>query len=272
MGKKKNTKKRTGKMIALVVLCLILAVELCIFVIPQALYGQAGDMAFPDSEVTESPDLIPEATVWVPTDAETEETAAQETQPVNMGSVLDFPVLLEDGKLEIESLFRFDGINPDCSNAEQDDIVTVMIRNVSEIFLTEAEITLEMADGKTVKFAVTNLPAGKTAMVFSADNVSAKEDVGCVDVTCEALWAETVVALPEEVAVSVDGVTVTLENQTKNDIPELILYCHSLLDEDYFGGISYVYKVENLPAGETVTVEAPECIMGLAEVARITIN
>lgn len=272
MGKKKNTKKRTGKMIALVVLCLILAVELWVFVVPQMLYKQQGDAAFPDAEVTESPEVIPEATEWAPTEAETEEAAAQETQPVNTGSVLDFPVLLEDGKLEIESLFRFDGINPDCGNAEQDDIVTVMIRNVSEIFLTEAEITLEMADGKTVKLAVTNLPAGKTAMVFSADNVSAKENVGCVDVTCEALWAETVVALPEEVAVSVDGVTITLENQTKNDIPELILYCHSLLDEDYFGGISYVYKVENLPAGETVTVEAPECIMGLAEVARITIN
>lgn len=51
MGKKKNTKKRTGKMIALVVLCLILAVELWVFVVPQMLYKQQGDAAFPDAEV-----------------------------------------------------------------------------------------------------------------------------------------------------------------------------------------------------------------------------
>lgn len=273
---KKPVKKKKNhtalKVAALVIFLLILLAELVIFVIPQMLYRQQGETDFPDAEVTESPVVMPEATEPVPTEVEIAETTARETVAMNTAPAVEFPLTLEDGKLEIESLFQFDGINPDCGNEEKDNIATIMVKNTSEFFLIEAKVTLEMADGTIVDFAVTNLPAEKAAMVFSGDNAVLDEDIHCVKVSAEALWGETIAALPEEVAVSVDGVTITLENTTKRDIPEAIVYCHSLLGEEYFGGISYEYKVGKLPANETVTIEAPECIMGLAEVSRIVIN
>lgn len=275
MGKtvKKKKKQSAGKIILLVALLLLLAVELALFVIPQALYRLQAEPETLEEEILEIPEAETEENLWEneeEPEAE-EETAAEETADVEYVATA-FPLMLEDGKLEIESLFQFDGINPDCGNQEQDEIATLMVKNTSDIFLTEANIQLEMNDGTRISFVATNLPAGKSAMVFSSENISIGKDVVCTNVSCQALWGETIVPMPEEIDVSVDGITVTLTNQTGQDIPELTVYCHSLIGEEFFGGITYAYKVENLSANDTVVIETPECIMGLAEVVRIAMN
>lgn len=275
MGKtvKKKKKQSAGKIILLVALLLLLAVELALFVIPQTLYRLQAEPETLEEEILEIPEAETEESLWENEEAPeaAEETAAEETADVEYVATA-FPLMLEDGKLEIESLFQFDGINPDCGNQEQDEIATLMVKNTSDIFLTEANIQLETNDGIRIRFVVTNLPAGKSAMVFSSENISIGTDVICTNVSCQALWGETIVPMPEEIDVSVDGITVTLTNQTGQDIPELTVYCHSLIGEEFFGGITYAYKVENLSANDTVVIETLECIMGLAEVVRIAMN
>lgn len=256
MAMAEKKKKRTGKILLLSVVFLLLAVVLILFVMPQVLYRLQAD---PESMETEMAAI-------------TEETRSQ-TESVRIpGTAVELPATLEDGRLQIESLFQFDGINPDCENREQEHIAAILVKNLSGEFLSEAKIMMELSNGTQTSFVVTNLPAERAAMVFSAENSSIKEEDVCMGIACEARWDEAAAAIPEGIAVSAEGITITVTNQTAQDIPELTVYCHSLLGEDFFGGITYMYKIENLSANETTVIEAPECIMGMAEVVRVAIT
>ncbi len=255
MAMAEKKKKRTGKILLLSVVFLLLAVVLILFVMPQVLYRL---QAAPESLETEMA-------------AFTEETRSQ-TESVRIpGDAVELPATLADGRLQIESLFQFDGINPDCENQEQERIAAILVKNLSGEFLSEAKIMMELSNGTQTSFVVTNLPAERAAMVFSAENSSIKEEDVCMGIACEARWDEAA-AIPEGIAVSAEGITITVTNQTAQDIPELTVYCHSLLGEDFFGGITYMYKIEDLSANETTVIEAPECIMGMAEVVRVAIT
>ena len=207
--------------------------------------------------------------------AESETTVL--TEPVDAGAsnadaeALVFPMLLEDGMLEIGSLFQSSGINPDFEDQEGTDIASIALTNTSEVMLSETTVIATLADGTEIRFCAAWLPAGKTAMVFAEDNIALPDDAVCVAVTCEAVWDETGHTGPEGVSASADGMMITITNDTAQDIPELIVYCRTPLGEEYFGGIAYEYKVTDLPAKGSTTILAADCIMGLAEVVRIEI-
>ena len=255
-----NKKKKTLKAILLGLMLVLLAVVLVLFVMPQVLYRLHAD---PEAAQTEPVQMTEE----VRTEAETPQMAQTEWT----GTAVELPLTLEDGKLQVESLFQFDGINPDSGNQEQDQIAAILVRNLSKEYLTEAEIVMELSNGVKTSFVVTNLPGERAAMVFSADNSTMKDSDFCVSASCKAQWDEMSGVMPEGIAVSVDGITVTVTNQTAQDIPELTVYCHSLLEEDFFGGITYTYKIENLSANAAAVLEVPECFLGMAEVVRIAI-
>lgn len=256
MGKFERKKKSTVKVIAVVAVVIVVLVAFALFVIPKILHKLPGEEETPTMDGTETQDVS---------------TAEAEPVPESV-SVKEFPLTLENGNLEIESVFQFDGINPDCGNQEGNDVASIMVKNTSDIFLTEAKIEVELADGAKTHFIVTNLPAGKTAMVFSTDNTSIEDESSCVKLSCNAVWDDTTDLIPVGISVSVDGMTITLTNNTAQDIPGLIIYCRAPLGEEYFGGMAYEYTVDNLPANGSTTVEAVECIMGLAEVVRVAIN
>lgn len=209
-----------------------------------------------------------------------ESTAAPETQPIipdtptesadpDVKEAVEFPILLADGKLEISSLFQSTGINPDHSNQEGSDIATVVLTNTSDDMLTAATVTATLDDGTEIRFQAANLPAGKTAMVFSEDHISLPSDAVCVSIVGEADWDMSGQTMPEGVSASAEGMMITVTNHTAQDIPELIVYCRSPLGEEYYGGIAYEYKVTDLPANGSSTFVAADCILGLAEVVKI---
>lgn len=203
----------------------------------------------------------------------TREQPAISTEPVETQQLtVDFPLTLEDGKLEVENIFQYEGINPDCDFEDGTDVASIMLKNLSEDYLAEAKITLELVDGTALNFVVNDLPAGKTVMAFSVDNTSVEADVECVSAVCTASWDSELVALPDAVSVSVDGVAITVTNNTDQDISELVIYCRCPLDEDYFGGLAYPYTINDLSANGSATVEAWDCILGMAEVVRIAVN
>ena len=256
MGKyEKTRKKKSGAKRGLIpVLLLLLVVLLGLFVMPQVLYRISGEAET--------------VTTMEATEVQTGETgAAAAAVPA-----VQFPLELENGALTIESLFQYDGINPDCGNEEGKNIASITVKNTSGKYLAEAKIELELGDGTQASFVISHLPAGKSAMAFATDNTAMDSSDICVNADCTALWLEVAELLPETVTVSLDGTTITLKNNTAQEIPELIIYCRSPFDEEYFGGIAYEYTVNNLPANGTTTVEALDCILGLAEVVRIAVN
>ena len=78
--------------------------------------------------------------------------------------------------------------------------------------------------------------------------------------------------LADQEAVEAEGISVTLTNLTDEDLAGLTVYCHCLFDGTYFGGSTYAYPVDGIPAGESVTIQAEECYLGEAAVVRVTRN
>lgn len=261
----KKKKKGSGAMIAAVILTVIvLAAVLVMYILARDMEPGEPDRLPEETlpKTTEQMTQTEEPSTGAPTEV-TEETAAPGA---------DYPAELEDGRLILESLFQFDGMNPDCNMENGSSIAAVILENASEEFLLEARLELELADGTAVEFFVTNLPAGKKTMAFSVDNTMLDEDAVCVNVSCDAVWGKTAEAMPETVSVSVDGTAITVRNLTDQEIPALTVYCRDPFNESYFGGKTQEYTINNLSANGTVTVQALESIMGLTEVVRIVIH
>lgn len=186
------------------------------------------------------------------------------------GQAQPFPVFCADGRLEIQSLLQYGGINPDCDNQEGNDVAAIMVCNVSGEYLKEAQISLKLTDGITVNFMVTELPAGAEAIAFSRENQTIKVNAEYAEITCEAQFGADGALTQEQMKVSVEGTLITLTNTSAEDWSEIVVYCRSPLGEEYFGGMAYEYTIEQLPAGESATIDAWDCILGEAEVMRIT--
>lgn len=247
---RKKKKKPIGGVLILVVMILLLAV-VAVFVMPQLLYRLSGEG---------------EETLFT-------EAVEQETESIgSVGTALDFPLLVDDGRLEINSLFPFSGINPDCNNQEGTDIASIVLKNTTDTYLTEAKLTLTLVDGTQLNFAVADLPAGASVMAFSTENLSLSANAACVSAVCEASFDGTAVTESNQVSAYTSGTVVTVINNSGQDLSQIVVYCRSLLDEDYFGGVTYAYTINDLPAGESTTVEATDCILGMAEVVRVAVN
>lgn len=251
--KKKKKKKPVALIVVLVLVVVIALAAIALFALPQILYKLSGDA---DAEL-----------------GQTDSQSIQEADgPKNVGPAMEFPLLVDDGRLEIDSLFPFSGINPDCNNQEGENIASIRLKNTSDTYLADARISLTLTDGTQLNFTVTELPSGRSIMAFSTENLSIPADAVCAGAACEAVYDDTGVTTSDKVAVSVSGVTVTLTNTSGKDLSEIVVYCRSILGEDSFGGITYKYTVTDLPAGESTTVDATDCVIGMAEVVRLAVN
>ena len=263
-GAKKQQKrqKKTGTQIVLVVvLSVFLAALLMMFVVPQMLYRLSGQESDPELDVAEDIAATEEATG-------TEETLPQIAY--SQEDVLDFPAKLEDTKLEIESLFSFSGINPDSGNQECDDLATIMLKNTSEAYLEQAVIRATLLDGTECTFVVTDLPAGKSTMAFATGNEALAQENSCVSLSCEASFTE--LEPWDQLSVSTVGTTVTLQNNSGEDLTNIDVYCRDTFGESYFGGITYKHTISSLPANQTATIDVTDSLLGMIEVVRIAIN
>ena len=204
--------------------------------------------------------------------AATEDTAPEADATERVSSAVSFPVMVSDGKLEIESVFQFDGLNPDCANQEGYNIAAITVKNLSETYLAHADISITTSTGDVLQFVVTDVPAGKMTMAFAIDNASVESDTAYSDVVCEAAFDADASMNEDKITVAVEGIQVVLANNTDEQIDEIVVYCRSTLGDQYFGGITYMYTVNNLPANGTAEVMALDCILGLADVVRIVIN
>ena len=185
---------------------------------------------------------------------------------------VSFPCLLVEDSLSVTSLFQYSGDNPDCGGQAGEEIASLAVTNQSEKYLASAKLTAKLADGTKRVFQLADIPAGQTVWVFAQDNGSFTSSNTCKELKCEASFAEEPPFLADQVAVEAEGISVTLTNLTDEDLAGLTVYCHCLFDGTYFGGSTYAYPVDGIPAGESVTIQAEECYLGEAAVVRVTRN
>lgn len=281
---------------ALIVLIAVLCVVLAVLIGAAALLGRGSDpggdstgsgpsqqeqtvQTGGDTQTDPIPDGPGETTLppAADTTAPSETTAPETTEPTQAPSGsqqskpkgISYPYELESGRLRIESLFQFTGFNPDCEGREGTDIAALQVVNTSGEHLTQADITLSMVDGSRIRFHIRDLPAGMSVMVFSDINVSIDNQDYCTAVSCTASFESTSPMMTDCVTVSTEGTSVTVTNVSGRTLTNVTVYCHCKLGTDCFGGLTYSYTIDSLPAGGSAAVEAWECYLGEAEVVRI---
>lgn len=262
MGKfeKKKTKK-TRKGLLLAVILIIAAILLALFVMPQVLYRLNGESSH---EYIAQNTVSQGANEEMPIDSDTGNGGKEAT------NVVEFPAVLDEGRIEIESLFSFSGVNPDAQKQKADDVASIVLKNISNSYLSEATVTATLADGTQRVFSVQDLPAGASVMAFSVDNAKLLSSDLCTDIAVEAVFEEAPGSVGAECAV--DGMMVTVTNTASKALQNVSVYYRDVFDGKYFGGKTYCYNIENLSAGESTTFAAEESLLGVIEVVRIAAN
>ena len=142
-----------------------------------------------------------------------------------------------------------------------------MIRNISGSYLKSAKIWAVLDDGTEILFSVSDLPAGKGALALCVDNTVLKDDRECTAFRSDSVFEEYQTI--EGLSVSVDGTAITLTNETGGEMTGIEIFCHGVFGDLYYGGVTYIYTIENLPAGESASVTASDCMIGVVEVVRV---
>lgn len=198
------------------------------------------------------------------------EASAENAEEEKKQRGLQFPYELEDG-LEINSLLSSDLMNPDGDNELVEQLASLEVTNTSEQYLNSAQINVTLTDGTEYLFRVKDLPAGGKTIAFSPENATYDDGTPCEAITAETEFADGDQLMTESVSVSADGTTVLLTNLTQEELGPMTVICHDSLDKtECFGGSSYAYQTEAIPAGGSATVEAVDCILGQPTVVRIT--
>lgn len=219
-----------------------------------------------DGEATAAPTGQTEpAAQTEPTASPTQEASAPPEQTL---PPLSFPAELEGGKLEVEGLFLYSGMNPDRGWAAGENIPVLMVKNCSGQYLTRAELTLTSVKGQSFTFLIEQVPDGQTVWAFAREEGSLESEADGAAVSGSTSF-EPQPELPAGLECTAEQMTLTLQNHGKSALTGLRVLCHCLFEGAYFGGVVYEYPVEEIAPGSTAVVQAADCYLGEASVVRI---
>ena len=102
---------------------------------------------------------------------------------------------------------------------------------------TSGEAKPDGGYGKTTEFPL--------QLAFSVHNALLADDYMCVTMETEAVFKE--LGIPEG-------------------------FCHGIFGESYYGGVTYVYTIDNWAPGESASITVTECVLGVAEVVRVAVK
>lgn len=244
--------------------------------------GFAAVLAFLGWLILKGPDAPPETpdtSVQDQTDPGTQDTTQPTGQPDATDDTteatdpaLKLPYSLEGGKLTVDSVLQFNGLNPDRQNEEAEDVAAILLTNTSSEHLASLTVTVVTTEGATATFKAYDIPPGMSAMVMSPDNSPIESNPKCVQITCEAEFLPQSPLAADQLLISVMGTEITVENISGEDLSHITLHCHNMLDQSSYGGTTVVYEIDSLPAGGSTVVSAWDCYLGMVEVVRIEIG
>lgn len=198
------------------------------------------------------------------------EQAAEKQQLLEQG--LEFPYKLEDGKLEVASVFQFTGINPDCNDEEGEDICSIQLKNCSGEYLNYADITVELSDGTKREFRIEDIPSDQSVLAFEVKNQSYDGQAKVIKITAKTSYTEDVSLEEDAISIAEDVSGIHITNISSEELGNIAVKYHCYMDDMYFGGTAYEGSVESLAAGEEVVLEAPECYLGEAAVTQLKLG
>lgn len=182
---------------------------------------------------------------------------------------LEFPYKLDHNRLRIDSLFQYSGVNPDAQLENGDDIASIQLKNISDQYLESAEISVELDNGTAFSFTVQDIPAGKSVTAFDTANTSYDGKAGVAYIEAQASYNADASINEDACAVTKDDQGVHLQNISGDTLNNIQVKYHSILDDMYFGGLSYTATVDSLAVDETTVVDTSEDMLGDVEIVSI---
>lgn len=201
------------------------------------------------------------------TEATDEEEPADTAEEDDTG--LEFPYKLDHNRLRIDSLFQYSGANPDAQLENGDDIASIQLKNISDQYLESAEISVELDNGTAFSFTVQDIPAGKSVTAFDTANTSYDGKAGVAYIEAQASYNADASINEDACAVTKDDQGVHLQNISGDTLNNIQVKYHSILDDMYFGGLSYTAIVDSLAVDETTAVDTSEDMLGDVEIVSI---
>lgn len=202
-------------------------------------------------------------------DAGTEKDGTDGNETDDSG--ISFPYVSEDGNLQITSLIQFTGPNMDADNAEGEDIAGIQVKNLSEQYLKEAEVTVRTRNEVEYDFLVKDLPAGEETVAFDISNQVYDGATGCQEIECTTQFSDVSMA-EDMLAITEDGSVLTITNTTEEEIENAVVIYHCTTGDSYIGGVSYEIPISGLAAGESFEYEDSECLLGTPKAVGVEID
>lgn len=200
---------------------------------------------------------------------ESDETSKKVSEEEQAG--IELPYELDDGRMVLNSIFQSSISNPDCNDENGENTASIEVINQSGQFLASADVEVTLEGGTTLNFKIEDIPAGGTVWAFEIDNIGIDENYVCKSVSCAAEYEDDMPVMAESISFEAEGTTVTIQNLTDGQLSGLEAGFHCLFDEGvYYGGQTYTYPIDTIPAGESISLEVPECYLGTAEAVRVT--
>lgn len=185
--------------------------------------------------------------------------------------LVEFPYISEDGGVQVTSLMQFTGPNPDSENTDGEDIAGIQVKNISDQYLKEAELVLQMDDTSEYTFLVKDLPAGSETVAFELENQSYDGQTACRKIQCTAQMSDTSMR-EDAVQITVDGSKLIITNITEQQIDNAAVIYRCTTGDSYIGGVSYEIPVSGLASGESFEYEDTACIFGSPQAVGVEID
>ena len=182
---------------------------------------------------------------------------------------VSFPYKSKGENLAIASIFPYSGTNPDFNDENCENIGAIQVMNQSDEYLIEAEICAILSDGSKLQFLLEDIPPKKEVLAFEVKNQQYNQEKVIVDIEVTEEFSTEHEFNKEDILYEVNGEKVNVINNTSVNLTEVIVRYHACLNEMYFGGSCYETKIQTLAAGESVVVNATECLVGEVTVVNI---
>lgn len=179
-------------------------------------------------------------------------------------------ILYQTNEITIYSLFPSDVSNPDCAFEFGENVASIQFTNTSGTYMENCEIRVVTSDGEEYVFSAQDIPADMEVIAFDTSNKTLTESAECQDISCTTELGKDDLLMGDQVELEVEETQITITNIGGNDLSNLVVTCHCLLDSTCFGGSPYEYFVNELSVGQTATINAEDCYMGQASVVKMT--
>lgn len=166
----------------------------------------------------------------------------------------------DKGRLKLVGSVEYEG--PDFENGTMENQVHTLlkIQNISESFLRNAVIEVEVNKTEKMQLVIDSLPAGETVMAIGHGYDSfAEQDVFKV-ISCESSYEEQVTSEKEGVTVTFENGKIQIQNQSAEDYSGLILRYKGKVGNLLMGGNTYELTVDSLAPGSSYEADS-QCFL-----------